>query len=104
MLAAAKGADQGDRLARTRQGEKFAVILEHDDRLAPGFARERPGFRKHRTGAFALHVDASERIIKEAEHRLQCEHSADRLIEERFGYLAAAHEIRQMPTVKAALH
>ena len=68
------------------QRQQVAVVLEQDDRLAPGLARQRAGLRKHRARALALLVDAAEGVVEQAEHRLHREHPADGLVELRFGH------------------
>ena len=54
--------------------------------------------------ALALLVDAAEGIVEQAEHRLQRQHAADRLVELRLRHRAAAHEVGQILAVEAALH
>ena len=97
-------ADQGDPLARPRQRQKIAVVLEQNNRLAAGLACKRPRFRQHRPRRFAPDVDAPERIVEQAEHRLQRKHPADRFIEPRLRHRAAAHQSGQMLAIEPALH
>ena len=48
VLAARERADERDRLARPRQRQQVAVILQQHDRFAPRFARQRARCREHR--------------------------------------------------------
>ncbi len=52
----------------------------------------------------ALLVDAAEGIVEQAEHRLDRQNPADRLVEHRLRNRAAADEIGQIFAVEAALH
>ena len=93
------------RLPERGSGKQVTLVLEHHDRLAASFARKCPRLRKHRPRRLALHVDAPERIVKEAQHRLQRQHPAYRTHRAfACGTCAAAHQLRQMFAIEAALH
>ena len=104
VLAARERADERDRLARPRQRQQVAVILEQHDRFAARFARQRARCGEHGARRLSLLVDPPEGIVEQAEHRLDRKHPADRLIDHCFGHVAAANEVGQMLAVEPALH
>ena len=104
VVALGERADQRDRLASLGQRQQIAVILQHDDRLAGRFPRQSAAGGEQSARGFALLVDAAEWIVEQAEHGLDRQHFAHRLVEQGFRHIALANEVGQEFAIKSALH
>ena len=100
-----KRTDQRDLLARARQRQQVAVVLEQDDRLAPGLARQRARLRKHRSRRSRAST-SMRRNGSSNRPSIAFSASTRRTDSSSFacGHLAAANEVGQMLAVEAALH